>query len=67
MVRRGVEFSKSQSFIACISDIYTGIYQLPQQSIVAFKETLISAMTIDLFISLQNGNLITIFAPDDLM
>ncbi len=67
MVRRGVEFSKSQSFIACISNIYTGIYKLPQQTIAEFKETLISAMDIDIFLSLQNGNLINIFAQDELI
>ncbi len=67
MVRRGVEFSKSQSFIACISDIYTGINKLEQQSIIEFKETLIKAIDIDLFMSLQNGNLINIFAQDELI
>lgn len=67
MVRRGIEFSKTQSFIACISDIYTGMNNLPQQSIAKFKETLINAMDIDTFISLQNGNLITIFAQDGLV
>ena len=67
MVRRGVEFSKSQSFIACIADIYSGINNVPQQSIIAFKETLINAMDIDTFLSLQNGNLINIFAQDELI
>ena len=65
MVRRGVEFSKTQSFLACISDIYTGIMNLPRQSLALFKETLINSMDIDIFLSLQNGNLVNIFSHDD--
>jgi hypothetical protein len=37
------------------------------QSISEFKETMIAAMDIDIFVSLQNGNLINIFAQDELI
>ena len=67
MVRRGVEFSKNQSFLACIADIYTGINKLPIQSLSVFKETLVAALDIDIFLSLQNGNLINIFAQEELL
>jgi hypothetical protein len=67
MVRRGVEFSKTQSFLACIADIYSSIYQLGKQTLVEFKETLVAAMDIDTFLSLQNGNLVNIFTQDELL
>lgn len=67
MVRRGVEFSKTQSFLACIADIYTSIHNLGKQTLVEFKETLVAAMDIDTFLSLQNGNLVNIFTQDELL
>jgi len=67
MVRRGVEFSKTQSFLACIADIYSSIHHLDKQSLVTFKETLVNAMDIDTFLSLQNGNLVNIFTQDALL
>jgi hypothetical protein len=67
MVRRGVEFSKTQSFLACIADIYSSIYHLGKQTLVEFKETLVNAMDIDTFLSLQNGNLVNIFTQDALL
>jgi len=67
MIRRGVEFSKTQSFLACIADIYSGITQVPKQTLAAFKETLVGALDIDTFLSLQNGNLVNIFTDDDLI
>ena len=66
MVRRGVEFSKTQSFLACIADIYTSVNHLPKQTLAMFKETLISAMDIDIFLALQNGNLVNIFSLEEL-
>lgn len=67
MVRRGVEFSKTQSFLACIADIYTSIHHLSKQTLIEFKETLVEAMDIDTFLSLQNGNLVNIFTQDELL
>lgn len=63
LLRRGIEFSKNQSFISCIADIYVD-YKIPKVknlSIQEMKKTLINALSLDIFISLQNGSLITSF------
>ena len=62
MLRHGVEFSKLQSFIACIADIYTDVSNEDPLSIVEMKEKLINSLNLDLFMTLQNGNLIDIFS-----
>jgi hypothetical protein len=60
LLRHGVEISKTQSFIACISD---ALYYTRQDfvSIHDMKETIISTLNIDNFITYQNGNLVTDF------
>ena len=64
LLRHGVEISKNQSFMACISD---ALYYTRQDfvSIREMKETIISTLTIDNFITYQNGNLITDFYNPD--
>jgi hypothetical protein len=64
LLRHGVENSKNQSFIACISD---ALYFTKQDSVSIreMKETIISTLTIDNFITYQNGNLITDFYDPD--
>ena len=57
VLRKGVENNKNQSFIACIADIFPS----PELTIVDMKEKLIQSLTYDLFVELQNGNLISIF------
>jgi len=60
LLRHGVEISKTQSFIACISD---ALYYTRQDfvSINEMKETIILTLNIDNFITYQNGNLVTDF------
>ena len=60
MLRYGVENSDTQSFISCIGDI---IYsdKGKRVSLSDMKNILVKAITIDVFISAQNGNLIDIF------
>jgi hypothetical protein len=62
MLRHGVEFSKLQSFIACIADIYVDVSNEEPLSIIEMKEKLINSLNLDLFMTLQNGNLIEIFS-----
>lgn len=67
LLRHGVEISEKQSFIACIADaiFYARkdpngkMYNVP--SIKQMKEILISAISLDKFITYQNGNLVTNF------
>jgi len=67
LLRHGVEVSEKQSFIACIADaIYYArkdangnFFKIP--TIKQMKEIIISSITIDKFITYQNGNLTTNF------
>ena len=67
LLRHGIEISENQSFIACIADamFYArkdpngSYYNIP--SIKQMKEIIISSLSIDKFITYQNGNLVTNF------
>jgi rRNA processing protein Gar1 len=63
-LRHGVEAHKSQSFVACIADIWSGEISDGKTfiSIREMKKKLIDSMTITLFTQLQNGNLVDIFS-----
>ena len=66
ILRIGVEANNSQSFISCIAKIWAnrdggeGIVNSP--SIPEMKDILINSINYDIFVGLQNGNLINIFA-----
>ena len=63
LLRRGIEFSKKQSFISCIADIFTD-FVVPKVKNITLKEMkniIIEGLSLDIFISLQNGTLITQF------
>jgi len=63
LLRHGVQTSKNQSFIACIADAkFFGEAIVP--SIEKMKEIIISSLTIDNYITFQNGNLILSFLPE---
>jgi hypothetical protein len=64
LLRRGVETSRNQSFIACIADakFYGGDAKIP--SIKEMKELIIQAISIDSFVTYQNGDLISIFMDE---
>jgi len=57
LLRHGVEFSESQSFIACIADIMFYIDSKHIPSIKQMKELILSSLSIDDFLTYQNGNL----------
>jgi hypothetical protein len=70
----GMESSDTQSFVACIADLYshlghsssekTKLTSNPSRSIATMKRIIIDWLTIDNFISYQNGTLVETFATD---
>lgn len=58
LLRKGVEHSRKQSFIACIADIY-GKSKTP--SITQMKEIILKKLTLEIYIELQNGTLVDTF------
>jgi hypothetical protein len=66
LLRHGVEYNKNQSFVSCIADAYSDILNSSKPlSIIDFKKVLINSFSLDLFISLQNGNLIKVFENNE--
>ena len=64
MVRRGVELNKYQSFIATIADVFVEVIREDNvPSIREMKNIIIAAITLDLFITYHNGDLVTLFEP----
>ena len=65
LLRHGIEVNDKQSFVACIADIlmYGTINETSSSSdpIKSMKKKIIDALTIDNFITYQNGNLVNEF------
>ena len=65
LLRYGVEKSNNQSFIACVAEIYSykqgGKISTP--SILEMKKIIASSINLDSFIRLNNGSLVGIFKP----
>lgn len=62
LLRHGVEINRNQSFIACLADLFveeTGTLTI--LNIKQMKQRIVQSIDLDLFASLQNGNLVTIF------
>jgi hypothetical protein len=69
LLRHSVEINQNQSFIACIADIWFESYkkihkEKVKPTIKRMKEIFIETLTIDNFITLQNGNLLKLFYPN---
>ena len=64
LLRHGVETSKNQSFIACIADakFYGGDAKI--LTIKEMKDLIIQSISLDSFVTYQNGDLISIFMDD---
>jgi len=73
LLHKGMERSEIQSFIACIADIYdtangvampdsSTLSNKPRKTIQDMKHIIIQHLTIDNFITYQNGNLIKLFS-----
>jgi hypothetical protein len=74
LLRRGVERSANQSFIACLASASQIFHTkrskseseiLPVKTIRVFKDAIISTLSLDKFIRYQNGNLVHYFAKND--
>ena len=69
LLRHGIEINKNQSFIACISDILFFIITTNKATkkfgkiltIKEMRDRIIDSITIDSFVTYQNGNLVTDF------
>ena len=63
LLRKGIEYSENQSFLACIADAFMDTVDNEIITISNMKEYLIENLDIDLYSSYQNGNLVDLFAP----
>ena len=63
LLRFGVESSRSQSFVGAIAAIYQDVVG-KLITIDEMKAQMRAALSIDLFMALQNGNLVEVFDPD---
>jgi len=66
LLRHSVEINQNQSFVACIADIWFESYkkihkEKGKPTIKRMKEIFVETLTIDNFVTLQNGNLIKLF------
>ena len=74
ILQKGVQKSDTQSFIACIADAFnqiesgatttTVLKSIPDLSIKEIKKIISDRLNFDIFVTLQNGNLIDIFGDD---
>jgi hypothetical protein len=70
MLRHGVENNQKQSFIACIADILfygerMNKIQVGVPTIKIMKEKIIESITLDTFLTLQNGDLVSLFTEKE--
>ena len=66
-LRKGVESSKTASFLACIADVYSEVNNDKTLSIDAFIQgKILPILTIDNFVKYQNGNLVNDFQSKDI-
>ena len=65
-LRHGVENHPSQSFVACIADVYIDVIKGKEiPSIKEMKKYIKEAVNLDLFIGYHNGNLVSSFSKID--
>jgi len=68
LLRHGIEINDKQSFVACMSDVLfygTTRNDVYAPSIKEMKNKIIEALTIDNFITYQNGNLVNDFKSEE--
>ena len=64
LLRKGVENSRNQSFLACVADLLHTERRLPRQPTIADTRSIIAAaVTLDFYISYFQGSLIRTFLP----
>jgi len=76
LLHKGMIKSETQSFLACIADIYQYIHEerdfakpiplpsAPRMNIDDLKAIIVERLTLDIFITLQNGALVELFAGE---
>ena len=69
LLRHSIDFSPNQSFIACIADVWFESYkkilkQKVRPTVSEMKQKIINELTVDKFVTLQNGNLMKKFYPN---
>ena len=62
LLRYGMEFSRNQSFVAVLNDLYSS-YQNKYIPLTEFRNLLASEIDLDLFIQSYNSNLVSSFLP----
>lgn len=63
LLRYGVEKSTNKSFVACIADLYTFHNNVNVPTITDMINIIIEKISLDKFMNLQNGNLVSLFQP----
>ena len=63
LLRYGVEVSQHQSFVAVVADIYSYYHNVPLPSIAEMRDILTRLVTLDIYLQLHNGSLVSIFKP----
>ena len=61
ILRYGVEQSRHQSFLGCISDVYSYYHKDFNPTIENIRKTIEKNMTIDIFLKSNNGSLASVF------
>jgi len=65
LLRYGVEFNTNQSFIACIADVYKYIRKLDAvPTIKEMRKIIADAVTLDIYLKVHNGSLVSVFQPE---
>jgi hypothetical protein len=64
LLRYGVEQYPKQSFVGCIADLYA--YRLNRKDVITvpqMREKIASSISLDYFVQMQNGSMVSIFQP----
>ena len=66
ILRHGVEISETQSFVACVADLFVDIIGAAKVPTIAeMKQYMIEASSLASFLTYQNGSLVAEFRGDD--
>lgn len=61
ILRYGVEQTRHQSFLGCISDVYSYYHKDFVPTIENIRKTIVKNLTIDIFLKSNNGSLVSVF------
>ena len=66
-LRKGVEGSSMRSFVSCLASLYSIIHNKDTLSVDKFIDILIDSLKIDDYVKYQNGSLVSIFRPKNMV